>query len=197
MGTPPAAQVTGLNQQTWSDSIDQVSADVRQAFSGLSLAQLNWKPSPRVWSIAQCLHHLLVTNRSYGPKFTQLMEGRGPAKFWTALPGWAKLWGRLIYYSVKPGTSRFFPAPTLFRPEAQPLDPAVLQEFLDEQELLKSWLARLEHLDFERSYISSPINPLVMYSLSDAFRILVTHERLHFLQASRVLATNPLRSHVE
>ena len=178
--------MTQVHQQAWSEIIDQVSEEVRQAFAGLSLAQFNWKPSPREWSVAQCLHHLLVTNRSYGPQFSRLLEGRGPRKFWTALPGWARLWGTFIFWSVDPATSKYFPAPTLFRPDSRPLEPAILEDFFAGQEELKSWLEKLGRLDFERSYISSPISPLVVYSLKDTFRILVTHERLHFEQALRV-----------
>jgi hypothetical protein len=178
--------------QAWVDLIDQITSAVTQTFTGLDQDQLNWKPSAREWSIAQCLDHLLVTNRTYYPKFSGLLEGQAASRFWTSLPGWAKLWGQFIYWSVDPPTSRYFPAPTLFKPAQNQINANIIEDFGQNQEVLKSWLAKLADMDFERTYITSPISSIVVYSLKDTFRILVTHERLHFQQAKRVLELMPV-----
>ena len=43
-----------------------------------------------------------------------------------------------------------------------------------------------EDLDLEKIKISSPVSNLITYSLMDAYRIIITHEKRHFLQATRV-----------
>jgi len=43
-----------------------------------------------------------------------------------------------------------------------------------------------EDLDAEKIIISSPVTNLVTYSLMDAYRIIITHEKRHLLQAKRV-----------
>jgi hypothetical protein len=43
-----------------------------------------------------------------------------------------------------------------------------------------------EDLDVEKIIISSPVTNLITYSLMDAYRIIINHEKRHFLQAIRV-----------
>jgi hypothetical protein len=44
--------------QSILNELDRTDEDARQLVSGLSEAQLNWRPSPTAWSVAQCLAHL-------------------------------------------------------------------------------------------------------------------------------------------
>jgi len=43
-----------------------------------------------------------------------------------------------------------------------------------------------EHLDLEKIVITSPVAGVVVYSLMDAYRLIVVHEQRHFQQAKRV-----------
>ena len=43
-----------------------------------------------------------------------------------------------------------------------------------------------EHLDLEKIVITSPVADAVIYSLMDAYRLIVVHEQRHFQQAKRV-----------
>ena len=45
---------------------------------------------------------------------------------------------------------------------------------------------RTEHLDLEKIVITSPAAGVVIYSLMDAYRLIVVHEQRHFQQAKRV-----------
>jgi hypothetical protein len=40
--------------------------------------------------------------------------------------------------------------------------------------------------DLRRTVVTSPVSPVATYSLLDAYRIVVAHERKHFEQARRV-----------
>src|SRR5690242_19393837 len=48
--------------QTIASESERIKSDARQLVAGLSDEQLNWKPAPDSWSIAQCLDHLAVTS---------------------------------------------------------------------------------------------------------------------------------------
>ena len=41
-------------------------------------------------------------------------------------------------------------------------------------------------LDLEKIKISSPVTNLITYSLMDAYRIIINHEKRHLLQATKV-----------
>src|SRR5687768_9841401 len=88
------------------NDIVSINSAVRSAFSGLTAAQLNWKPAPDSWSIAQCLHHMITADKQYMPRMEQkINEGRskglvanGPFK-----SGW---FGKAFIRSMEPGGSR-------------------------------------------------------------------------------------------
>jgi hypothetical protein len=53
------------------------STRARELVNGLSEAQLNWRPAPEKWSIAQCLDHLTVASSKFDAYFTAaLARGR-------------------------------------------------------------------------------------------------------------------------
>ena len=56
--------------QTIAAEAAKNSDAARQLVSGVRQAQLNWKPAPDKWSIAQCLDHLAVASSKFVPYFT-------------------------------------------------------------------------------------------------------------------------------
>ena len=51
-------------------------------FKTLSESQINWKPSPENWSIAECVDHLIVTNKLYLKEFEkQFSEKKNKNRF--------------------------------------------------------------------------------------------------------------------
>ena len=51
--------------KNWSEEIEKTTQDFIESFGGLNESQLNWKPNPQTWSIAQNINHLLVINKTY------------------------------------------------------------------------------------------------------------------------------------
>jgi hypothetical protein len=84
-------------------------------------------------------------------------------------------------------TARKLKAPKIFQPASSRIDGAIVQRFLDQQEPLIRYMKATAGLDLAKIIITSPVSRLVTYSLLDAYRILVTHERRHLLQARRVV----------
>src|SRR6186997_2130967 len=65
-------------------------------FSKISLEQLNWKPSAQVWSIAQCLEHLIKADSSYFSDLKKIAEGTYEMKFWEKNSPFTGFCGRIM-----------------------------------------------------------------------------------------------------
>ena len=51
------------------------AASAQQTFGHLTAEQLNWKPAPDAWSVAQCFDHLITINAGYFPIMQSLARG--------------------------------------------------------------------------------------------------------------------------
>jgi hypothetical protein len=171
------------------DEADAIARDARTRFDALTAQQLNWKPSAQAWSVAQCLDHLMVINREYYPTFDRVLEDRYPRSLLHRLPGAPAFFGRLMVKSLSPGSTRKLKAPGTAQPSSSTLDANIVERFVDHQRDLLARMKRLEAKDPERLVITSPFARAIVYSLLDAFRLIVAHERRHFAQAERVVAT--------
>ena len=167
------------------------STRARQLFEGLSEVQLNWKPAPDKWSIAQCLDHLTVTSRQFEPYLTAaLVRGR---KKWpvTAAPAYRPSFiGGWLIKQVDPETGRNLPAPKVFRPAESSAIHGALESFLKQQQRFLEFVRRSAGIDYNKTRLRSPVTPLMRYSLADAFVVTVVHGRRHLAQAQRVRETS-------
>ena len=165
------------------------SAAARELINELTEAQLNWRPAPDKWSIAQCLDHLALTSSRFDSYFTDaLVRGRkqwpvnSPPKYRPSLMG-----GWLIK-QVEPVTGRNLTAPKVFRPATSEIHGAP-DKFLQQQNRFLQFVRQTEGVDYNKTRLRSPVTPLMRYSLADAFVITVVHEQRHLLQARRVRET--------
>ena len=156
------------------------------AFGALTAQQLNWKPAADQWSVAQCFDHLLAANGAYFPIFDKVLSGEKKNTFWESLPWLPAFWGKMLIKAVSPEATRKLKAPKIFSPSSSSIDAAVIHRFIDQQNQVIKYMKATEDLDLEKIKITSPVSNLIAYSLLDAYRIIVNHEKRHFLQATRV-----------
>jgi len=170
---------------------EENSEAARALVTGLSHAQLNWKPAPDKWSIAQCLDHLAIASQGFDGYFSDaLARGRkkwpvstGPAYRPSFMGGW------LIKY-VSPEAVKKLKAPKIFRPaESSNLDEP-LETFLKQQGRFIKFVRETNGIDYNKTKLRSPVTPLMRYSLADAFVITVVHGQRHLAQARRVRETS-------
>ena len=169
--------------------IEQINAVQQQAvqlFSGLNPAQLNWKPGPANWSIAQCLHHLMVTNTTYYPIFDKLLNGTYQLSFLQKANPFKKVWGPLLVKMLNPQSVKKLKAPKLFNPSESSLPSDMVEQFSAHQEKLQRYFSRLLLLDINTLVLASPASRFVTYSLNSALQIIVVHEQRHLAQAKTV-----------
>lgn len=162
----------------------------RQLFSGLSEAQLNWKPAPDKWSIAQCLDHLTVAAKKFDSYFTvALARGRKKWRVNTA-PAYRPSWmGGWLIKLVTPETGRNLTAPKVFRPSESSIQ-GTLESFLEQQGRFIEFVRKTDGVDYNKTRLRSPVTPLIRYSLADAYVVTVVHGQRHLAQARRVRETS-------
>jgi DinB superfamily len=174
--------------QTIATESQKNSEQAQQLAANLSEEQVNWKPSPDRWSVAQCLEHLTVANKEFEPYLTAaIAQGKErwpmsePVRYKpTLLGGW-------LARELLPETTRKHSAPKIFRPSEGPIIHDSLQRFLNEQTRILDFVRDAKGFDYNKARLRSPAISLIRYSVADAFVIIVVHCWRHLAQARRVL----------
>ena len=163
----------------------------RQLVSELRDDQLNWKPAPEKWSIAQCLEHLAIATSKFAPYFTAALARarkkwpvtNSPAYRPTLIGGW-------LIKHVVPEARRNLSAPKVFRPSESSDIHGAFESFLKQQGRFVEFVRETVGIDYNKTRLRSPVTPLMRYSLADAFVVTVVHGQRHLAQARRVRETS-------
>lgn len=167
---------------------EAVTRDVQSTFGQLSAEQLNWKPSADSWSVAQCLDHLINSNGQMLSAFDPVISGTKQTTFIERLPFLPGLMGRMMVKVVAPQGKQKFKAPPAAVPTSSKLDSQIVNQFMTLQLEVGKKFKAVENLNPDKIIITSPFAGFIAYSLLDACRVIVAHERRHFEQARRVMA---------
>jgi len=169
--------------------IRAITDDASKVFGNLSAAQLNWKPSAERWSVGQCFDHLIVTNRCFFPDIERVAAGTYRSSLWGRVSPLSGFFGRFILKALDPEKGRKTKAPRVFEPARSDVAADVIERFATHQEELSALMRATAGADLRGLKVTSPVSPVATYSLLDAYRIVVAHERKHFEQARRVTQT--------
>jgi hypothetical protein len=170
------------------EGLEAITREAEQRFGALTGAQLNWRPSPESWSIAQCLDHLIAINSHYFPAIDRLQTHGYAPTLYQRMPLLPRLFGSLVLNAVQPATKRKAKTAGKFAPASSDLGADIVARFSAHHQKLMRAMESTAHLDLARIVITSPVASVAIYSLLDAYRIVVAHERRHLAQAERVLA---------
>jgi len=169
--------------------IHDVAEEARMTFGALDQRQLNWKPDAQRWSIGQCFEHLITSNRMMREGATHALSNP-PASVWQKWRWWSGIWGKEMIRTQGPVVGRKFKSPGKSTPPSQvPED--IIARFVDQHRDLEAWAKSLTDQRANEAIMVSPFVKIVTYSVMDAFRLLVAHDRRHFEQARRVLMELP------
>ncbi len=176
--------------QTIADETIKNNDDAKRLAANLSEQQLNWKPAPDKWSIAQCLDHLAVTGAEFDALLTEAIE-RGRRKWPVAgsIPYRPSMLGGWLIRQIVPESKRKVNAPRVFKPSDASSIGGSLTKFLQQEESFLSFVRQASGVDYNKTRLRSPVTRLLRYSLADAFVITVVHGRRHLAQARRVVET--------
>src|SRR5688572_24615280 len=118
--------------------INEVEQRATRNFSSLNTTQLNWKPSPEKWSIAQCLEHLVISNRNYFPFFDKILAGTYKLGFFQRMNPFKKYFSSYMVKNLGPKLNKKFKSPKIFRPSLSEVDPLIVKKFLEQQALIRN-----------------------------------------------------------
>jgi hypothetical protein len=177
-------------QQEFSALIGEAGAiaeDAGRTFGALDREQLNWKPAESQWSVAQCFDHLIKINSTYLPQLQRIEQGSYSPTWRDRVPWAARLFGSLVLNAVKPESPRKYKAARFVDASPSAIDEGIIARFMAHQQEVVEHMKRTGGRDVNAIVLKSPVAPVVFYSLLDAFRIIVAHERRHMAQAERVV----------
>jgi len=186
-GTATAGDVKRGELDALVEELGAITAEAREVFGGLDAAQLNWKPSAERWSVGQCFDHLIKTNSTFFRGMERIAAGTYKSSTWARVSPLSGFFGRMILRSLDPVKGRKSKAPRVFEPAKSDVDADVMERFASHQEELVRRMSATAGTDLRRTMVTSPVAAVATYSLLDAYRIVVAHERKHFEQARRVL----------
>ncbi|HZJ10320.1 MAG TPA: DinB family protein [Trueperaceae bacterium] len=98
----------------------KLAADASARFDRLSGEQLNWRPAPDRWSVAQCLEHLITIQSLYQPLLRRLAEADYSPTWWERYSPLSRLFGSLTILVVH-GQRHFKQAQRVIDAEGFPL----------------------------------------------------------------------------
>ena len=183
-----------MNSLKWITAIDNATTSYTETFGALSPDELNWKPNPYVWSIAQNIDHVITLNSTYYPIINKIRSGEYQVPFIGKIGFMADYFGKLILKSVQPDTTKKIKTFPVWEPQSGEISPDILERFESSQTELKGLINNSQDLLDENIVISSPANKFIVYRLDKAFDIIVAHEYRHLEQAKGVLGILPNRT---
>lgn len=169
------------------DEAQAIAEEAEKTFGHLSTEQLNWKPNADRWSVAQCFDHLIVINRGYFPRIREIADGKYEPSIKERLPLLPRVFGSLILKAVQPQARRKFKADRRFQPATSELGGDIIAKFKAHQGEVVQLMKKTNRLNLRRIIVTSPVASFAPYSLLDAYKILLAHERRHMAQAQRVM----------
>jgi len=168
------------------EELGAITTEAREVFGALDGAQLNWKPSAERWSVGLCFEHLIKTNGTFFADMERVADGTFKSSAWARVSPLSGFFAGMILKALDPVKGRKSKAPRVFEPAKSDVDADVMSKFASHQEELVRHMRATEGADLRRTMVTSPVAAVATYSLLDAYRIVVAHERKHFEQARRV-----------
>lgn len=172
--------------ENYLSSIYANSEYAQNEFGNLSDEQFNWKPSADKWSVAQCILHLVKTNKGYFPLYDRLLSGHFEPNFFEKTGWFADFWGKTFVNGASPKSTRKLIAPKSVRPQQSHIDKSIIAKLVEQNQKIGEYYRQIETKGLGNTVISSPMIKLVVYRTSCSFDIVNLHEQRHLQQAKRV-----------
>ncbi|MGB0255706.1 MAG: DinB family protein [Flavobacteriaceae bacterium] len=175
-----------VQKHPWKKQIEKNTQDFIENFGALTEEELNWKPDPKTWSIAQNISHLIQFNKSYFPIFGSLQEGVYKAPFMARFKFIISFFGKIILKSAQPQSERKVKTISIWEPVKSSIAEGIIDEFKQHQSELIGAMEKATDLAKKGTVIPSPANRFIVYPIDVAFDIIVAHEKRHLKQSKKV-----------
>ncbi len=155
-------------------------------FKSLSEDQINWKPDEQVWSIAECIDHLAVTNKLYLAEFEKQFSKDQIQADCSVTKVKHRLISKFIIKSVNPDNVKKVKTFLVFMPLMSQYKKDVFDNFIKLQNNLINLVSSAKDLDFNKYVMSSPAAKIIKENFCDVLEIIRFHDRRHYNQAERI-----------
>lgn len=166
--------------------VDEAGERAAASFSDLTVEQINWKPNAQSWSIAQCLHHLIITDSNYFNLLDSIVKGDYEMSFLEKYSPLSGFWGRLFVRMIQEKPGRKIPAPAITKPGQSGYTLDILAAYQENLRLFRQYIADCDRVDIEKLMITSPFAGIITFPLKNALQLLMQHEHRHIGQAIRL-----------
>lgn len=174
-----------------TSELDQIANDAQNLFGDLSDDKLNTRPADGGWSIAECLEHLILSNKLYFADFDRVTDGSRKNTLFERYSPFSSIWGNFLVKALRNDKQKTktiaaaIPSNTTDKVIREPV-----ARFVAAQNELIAHANAMNAVDWQKTKLTSPFLSIATYSLFDAFRIIIEHEKRHIRQAQRVLSIN-------
>lgn len=175
-----------MKSDRWSKDLDALTNSFKSEFASLTADEINWKPNAQQWSVAQCIHHLIVVNESYYPILDQVRNKTYYTPHYGKIGFITKFFGKIVLDAVNPDRRKKMKTFPIWEPAISLVRSDILDQFEKHQQELKHLITSSEDLIENGTVISSPANRMIVYKLETAFDIMVAHEKRHLEQAREI-----------
>ena len=142
---------------------------VQSEFSSISLQQLNWKPTPESWSIAQCLEHLVISHSTYFPALKKITDGIYRMSVWERFSPFSRLFGRVLKDQLGEQPKKKLIAPKIIRPSTSDKGGEIIEHYYQSLDRFLQYISECRNIDVDKTIITSPAVQIVTYSLRVRF----------------------------
>jgi len=155
-------------------------------FKSLSEDQLNWKPDEQAWSIAECIDHLVVTNKLYLDEIETRFADKQIKTDCSKTEVKHKWLSKFIIKSVDPANIKKVKTFPVFMPSSSKHTRQVFANLNEIQNALINLVSSAKDLDLNKYAMSSPAAKIIKENFCDVLEIICLHDRRHCNQAERV-----------
>lgn len=162
--------------------LNQLSEIVHTKFGSLTLKQLNWKPSPKKWSVAECLEHIYIVDGLYLEQMRdKIAKGKEAKQAYQS-----GIMGRMMIKSMK---NRIIIAKTfaIMTPTQSSYDETVITNILNRFKEMKAIVEDARAVNIQKIKIVSVASSWIRVRLGDHLGFLIAHDERHINQALELL----------
>jgi hypothetical protein len=171
-------QLTALVEQ-----IQHTTRAAQELALGRGDAQLNARPEPNSWSVAECFDHLAQTTRAFLPAISDAIATAPKLatnrQFQTGTLAW------LFIRNLEPPYRLRLKVLAPLVPRQRNFD-AAWGSFIESQSELSETIRSAAGLAIDRVKIKSPVYARIHYNVYGAFRILAAHQCRHLWQIQQI-----------
>lgn len=154
-------------------------------FKSLTEDQINWRTAAGCWSIAECVDHLIVTNKWYLNEIEKQFSENQIKTDYSKSKVKHKWLSKFIIKGVDPSNIKKAKTFPVFMPSMSLYTKNVLDHFYEVQTNLVNLISSAKDLDLNKYIMSSPAAKIIKENFCDVLEIIRLHDRRHFNQAKK------------